>query len=479
MSGSGGDGGASGEAGGGDATASGGVAGVTTVGNGGSGSNAGSGAVAGASGAGNCGPLAVTPCPATTVTQLAAGGGTVCALFFSGKVKCWGANHDGELGYGNTQNIGDDELPSAVGYVNVSSSPGVVVKQISVGNTHACALLSDGTVSCWGKNLFGELGYGDLHNIGDDELPSSVNAISVTSTPGVTVTQISAGGTHTCALLSDGTIKCWGYNGYGQLGSANADNIGDDELPGSVPAVSVSTTPGVTVTQISAGLDHTCALLSDGSVKCWGANQFGQLGRGSSNNLRDPLLPSTAAAIPLTTKPGVVATAIQASVYVSCALLSDGTIKCWGDGAMGLVGTGKTEPVLEPSSVGPVSVTNDPGLTVTEVANGTSHICVRLSDGSCKCWGANVYGQLGYGNTNTIGDDELPSSVGAVSVSTIPSLKIVQLVAGSSFNCALLSDDSVKCWGDNGVGELGNGKKDGYAVGDDELPASVGPVKLL
>ncbi|HEV8551624.1 MAG TPA: hypothetical protein VGQ57_21395 [Polyangiaceae bacterium] len=476
-----GGGGESGDAGNGGTSDSGGAAGKNTAGNGGASAAAGSGATAGAGGAagsGPCGPLSA-PCPATTVVHLSAGGGAVCALFASGNVKCWGSNLYGHLGYGNTKNIGDDELPSAVGTVSLSKSAGVVAQQLSVGLTHTCALLSDGTVKCWGRSAFGELGYGSTDNVGDDELPSDVTPVSVTTTPGISVTQLSAGGTHTCALLSDGTIKCWGQGDYGQLGYADGDDLGDDELPSDRPAVSVSTTPGVTVTQVSAGFSHTCALLSDGTVKCWGANQDGQLGRGTPNNLHDDELPSEVDPIPLTNTPGVIATAIQAGNTTSCALLSDGSVKCWGSAEEELVGTGLTGPVLDPSSVGPIGVSTNPALSVTEIALGNLHACVRLSDGACTCWGNSAYGQLGYGNTDTIGDDELPSSAGTVEVTTGSGVTVAEIVTGSSFTCALLSDDAVKCWGDNGGGELGNGKIDGYAVGDDELPSSVGPVKLL
>jgi alpha-tubulin suppressor-like RCC1 family protein len=473
-----GDGGESGDAGG-NTGGSGGAAGANASGNGGSSAAAGSGTVAGSGGASGSGSCGSGPCTASTVTELRAGGATVCALFYSGKIKCWGHNLYGQLGYGNTKNVGDDEPPSAVGYVSLSKSSGLVVEQLSVGHTHACALLSDGTVTCWGRGGFGALGYGNADELGDDELPSDAGSFNVTTTPGVSVTQISAGGNHTCVLLSDSTIKCWGDNAYHQLGYDEDEDIGDDELPSDMPAVSVSTTPGITVTEISAGYSHTCALLSDGSVKCWGANNYGQLARGTPANVADDKLPSEVEPIVLTTTPGVTATAIRAASRSTCVLLSNGSVKCWGDAPAELVGTGEVGPVLDPSSVGPIAVTDNPDLIVTDLVNAMSHTCARLSDGSAVCWGASAYGALGYGNTDTIGDDETPVSAGAVSITTNPGVTVAQLVGGSDLTCALLSDNSVKCWGSNTSGQLGNGKIDGYAVGDDELPSSVEAVKLF
>jgi alpha-tubulin suppressor-like RCC1 family protein len=191
----------------------------------------------------------------------------------------------------NTERIGDDELPSSVGPVSVTETPGVTPVGVAAGDFHTCALLSDGSVKCWGSTLDGELGYGNKTRIGDNELPSSVGPVSVTATPGVTVTTLAAGFDHNCVLLSDGSAKCWGANVFAELGYGNLENIGDNELPSSVGPVSVTATPGVTVTAFTGGYGHTCALLSDRSVKCWGDNRFGQLGYGNTETLGDNELP--------------------------------------------------------------------------------------------------------------------------------------------------------------------------------------------
>ena len=318
-------------------------------------------------------------CVAISVAELVAGGNHTCALFSDGTVKCWGENAHGQLGYGNTQDVSD---PASVGSVSVTDTPGVAVTQLWAGYEDTCALLSDQTLKCWGRSNWGQLGYGNTDDIGDDELPSSVGPISVTTTPGVTVTQIAAHYMHTCALLSDRSVACWGLAAYGQLGYGNTNNIGDDELPSSAGSVSVTSTPGARVTQIGAGLEHSCALLANGAVQCWGNNYGeGQLGYGSMTDIGD-----------------------------------DET----------------------PSSIGPVSITTDPAVTTIGLTVGALHTCVLLSDASVRCWGYNRQGQLGNGNTQTIGDDELPSSVGAVSITTTPGVTVAMLATGGYHSCVLL-----------------------------------------
>ncbi len=473
-------GGLAGVAGGG-ASGAGGIAGAS--GGGGSGVG-GIGGLAGASGggasgAGGIGGLAGAGGTRLAVTQLVSGGSHTCALLSDGTVKCWGRADHGTLGYGNTQVIGDDELPSSVGPVSVTTTPGVTVAALAAGASHTCALLSDGTVKCWGLAKDGQLGYGNTQDIGDDELPSSVGPVSVTTTPGVTVTKLTAGYEHTCALLSDATVKCWGGNFEGELGYGNNLRIGDDELPSSVGPVSVTTTPGVSVTGLVGGVFETCAFLSDSTVKCWGANDSGQLGYGNTDNIGDNELVSSVGPIAITTTAGVTAVGLAEGGDFTCAVLSDGTAKCWGENFDGTLGYGNTTNIGDnelPSSVGSIAVTTTPGVTVKQLAAGDFHTCALLSDGTVNCWGENFDGAAGYGNTGTIGDDELPSSIAPISVTTAPGVTAVGLTSGDAFTCALLSDGTVKCWGHNDFGQLGIGNTKN--IGDDELPSSVGAVQL-
>ncbi|HVU02831.1 MAG TPA: hypothetical protein VHE30_13820 [Polyangiaceae bacterium] len=423
------------------------------------------------------------------IRQLVVGERHTCALLDNGAVRCWGGSYTGQLGYGNTNNIGDDEDPVVAGNVSVTTDTNVVVTQLAAGKDHTCAVLSNGTVKCWGKGDQGQLGYGNENTIGDDELPSSVGPVSVTTKPGVTVRKLTAGWSHTCALLSDGTVTCWGSFGtQGGVGYGNTSAVGDDELPSSVGPVSLSTSPEVEAIDIAGGAFHSCALLSDHTTKCWGRGGTGQLGYGNIDNIGDDELPSSIGPVDVSAASGVSAVDLVGGDAHTCARLSDGTAKCWGNGGLffpGIgLGYGNPDTIGDdelPSSVGPLSLSTSPGLHVLELEAGFEHTCALLSDHTVACWGSNQHGQLGYGRTDTIGDDELPSSVGPVSVTPGPSPgtgPVSALATGTTnyHTCAVVGSSEVKCWGYGEDGQLGTGNK--ADVGDDELPSSIPPIRL-
>ena len=279
-------------------------------------------------------------------TRLTAGLHHTCALLTTGKVRCWGRNNHGQLGYGNTISVGDSQPVWKAGDVDLSPSVGVSVKDVVAGGYHTCALFSSGAVRCWGQAAYGQLGNGNTTQIGDNEVPST-GEVNV----GGPVKQLTAGGYHTCALLETGKVRCWGYSNHGQLGYpafSGSSNVGDNETPASAGDVNV----GDTVLQVVASknddtaTDHTCALLSSGGVKCWGYNGNGELGLGHTTNL--------------------------------------------------------PQPNATPINLGDTSA--------YALSAGGVHTCVLLSTGKPRCWGANSNGQLGYSHTTPIGDNELPTT---------------------------------------------------------------------
>ncbi|HEY4158231.1 MAG TPA: hypothetical protein VGM29_09045, partial [Polyangiaceae bacterium] len=288
---------------------------------------------------------------------------------------------------------------------------------LALGRYHSCAVLSDGSAKCWGSNSEGQLGYGNTTTIGDNELPSSVGPISISTTPGVTVLELAAGWTHTCALLSDSSVKCWGQALYGQLGYGNINDIGDDELPSTVGPVSITTTQA-TVSALTAGAMNTCTVLSDATAVCWGSSSSGQLGRGTRNDIGDTQVPSLFGPVPIITLgSGLGVETTQPFRERTCAVQTDGSVKCWGSGGAGELGYGNTTSIGATNLAavaGVISITTNAGVVVTQLVGGDYFTCVLLSDDTVKCWGQGTDGQLGYGNTNNIGDDELPSSVGPV-----------------------------------------------------------------
>jgi alpha-tubulin suppressor-like RCC1 family protein len=193
------------------------------------------------------------------------------------------------LGYGNKNTIGDDETPATAGDVNL----GGTAVQVAAGAAHTCALLDTGEVRCWGVGNSGALGYGNQNDIGDDEVPASAGAVAV----GGRVIELSSGGTaNTCALLEGGRVRCWGSGAFGQNGYGNTQNIGDDETPASAGDVDV----GGPVVQLDSAIFKTCALLDSGRVRCWGNGGFGALGYGNGETIiGDDETPASAGDVPL------------------------------------------------------------------------------------------------------------------------------------------------------------------------------------
>ncbi len=391
---------------------------------------------------------------------VSAGGSHTCAVFPSGAVKCWGDNEFGQLGLGDQVDRGDDaaEMGDALPVVDLGN--GRAATAITAGYRHTCAVLDNGEVKCWGAGANGRLGLGDSANRG--ELPGEMGGAlpAVDLGAGRTATAISAGGSHTCALLDNGSVKCWGANSYGQLGLGDTQDRGDDaaEMGDALPAVSLGT--GRTAVAITASNGHTCARLDNGSVKCWGSGVNGRLGTGATDSRGDQPgeMGDALAALDLGT--GRTSLAISAGGQHTCALLDNGSVKCWGSGLSGRLGTGATDSRGDqPGEMGdslPAVPLGD-SRTATSVSAGYGHTCVRLDDATVKCWGLNGGGQLGQGSTAARGDgpNELGNALPPVSLGTGRSATAI--TTGDQHTCARLDDGTLKCWGDNVSGQLGLG----------------------
>ena len=695
--------------------------------------------------------------------QLDAGASFSCAIVAGGQVRCWGYGVDGELGYPGVTTVGASNTPAAVGPVDLGA--GFTATAISSGDFHTCAIRNDGSVVCWGYGADGRLGYGNTSNVGDMQTPGSAGPVDL---GGHTAKAISAGGAHTCAILDDGSVRCWGFGGKGQLGYGNIANAGDTPAttPGKMGPVDLG--PGRTAIAISAGGRHTCAILKDRSVRCWGYGSYGQLGYGNTTDVAapygagnlagvacpsgsqctavdsygrrvtfDPTAPGTptpatidgghalravtcpsasqctaidysgqqvtfdpsapdyptpttidsgtttllgvacssvsqctavdsaggqvtfnpsaaatptpvtidsgrvlggvacpsgsqctavdysggmvtfdpnaasapapitidsgnalsavacpsatqctavdyyglqvtfdptkstalapitidsghplyavacpsvsqctavddlermvtfnptgsgaptpitidsgsalsgvacasvsqctavdsaggevtfnptAAATPTATTvdtfgpvdlgPGAKATAISAGANHTCVILQSGRVLCWGYGSDGELGDGNRSPIGDdetPGSVGPVDP--GPGRTAVAISAGANHTCAVLDDGSVRCWGLGASGRLGYGNANNAGDTAatIPGKLGPVDLGA--GRTAVAITAGGRHTCARLDDGHVRCWGYGGNGRLGYCNEN--SVGYMQTPGSAGPVNLV
>ncbi|QDK41566.1 hypothetical protein DOM21_08890 [Bacteriovorax stolpii] len=382
----------------------------------------------------------ITDCPAgaslESTSQLVAGGSHTCILLANGRMRCWGLNYSGQLGVNGNQNIGNIHKPKAFPYVSRG------VSKIAAGLSHTCSITS-GAVRCWGLNVSGQLGNGTLTNT---NTPGGIINLN-----GEIISQIATGSAHTCALTASGKVRCWGDNTYGQLGYANITAL---KLPGGYLDMAGSGAGSGIVTQIVAGNFHTCALLNTMEVRCWGRGAEGQLGRGNTDNVGDDENPGAVDIVKFDTANSNKAMQVTAGANHTCALTINGNVRCWGLNDVGQLGQGYTVNIGDDEEPSLIDDVNLGGAKVINLSSGLSnHTCAILTNGKFYCWGGNSSGQLGYGNTINVGDDEIPYDVNEVSISDTA----VQVMTGTSHTCALFSTKGVRCWGLGSDGQLGYG----------------------
>lgn len=340
---------------------------------------------------------------ASSFSGISAGHETTCAVFAGGKVACWG-----------TGLMGNPAPYSSSTPVIVNGLHDVV--EVTGGEQdHRCALISDGTARCWGVDLVGELGDGRT-STDETWTPVAVSGLS-------SAVQVSAGEEETCAVLAAGAVQCWGANDWGQLGNGTTTNSSTPvAVSGLHNAVSVS-----------VGNPSACAIVSGGTVECWGSNALGQLGNGGV-----PASSSTPVAVSGLTN----AVSVSVNLNYACAVLAGGTVKCWGSGDAGL-GTESVSSSNTPVLVSGIS-------NATAVSTGIAHACALLATGHVACWGAN-----GGFYAGALGNGTAEGSVTPVPVSNLSTATAVS--AGFFQSCAVLSDGTAECWGQNSDGALGDG----------------------
>jgi len=415
----------------------------------------------------------MVPLPAgRTAVALASGSAFTCVLLDNGQVACWGAASVGRLGYGNTNNIGDNETP-AQNPVNGGMVPlplGRTAAALGGGDAHMCAVLDNGSVTCWGNGAFGQLGYGNPNDIGDNETPAQnpVDGGFVRLPVSRTAVGIAGSFRHTCALLDDGSMSCWGEGTGGKLGYGNTVTIGDDEKPDTNPVNGgvVPLAPGRRVLALAVGRDYTCVLLSDTRLVCLGQTNSLAI----NERVGDDEPASAARAIRLPMQRRVVQAAVGASA--SCVLLDNGIVNCWGSNSFAQLAGFETSPVGDNETAHITGGVQLPGeRTATQIAMGNSHACAVLDNAGVTCWGVGTNGKLGYGNVNDIGDNESPAAnpVNGGLVSLPSGRSAVSVTVGDQHTCALLDNSQITCWGDAADGQLGYGNTND--IGDNEQPS--------
>ncbi len=314
--------------------------------------------------------------------------------------------------------------------LHCSVSPCVV--SLAAGGGHVCALLDDHSVRCWGQNYAGELGIGTLDAgvVTPSRTPTPTGVAGLPNVAAVAAGGYSNGLGISCATAADGGALCWGSNDNGGLGLGPND--------GSAPAESIAPLPLdlAAVVQLALGGLFSCALTVNGSVSCWGSNSDKQLGRVLDAGSFDP----TPTSVSL---PGV-ATAVATGISHACALLVDQSVVCWGAADHGEIGQIVDGGVSMPQTVS--------GIKATQVSAGDVSTCVITIAGGVSCWGGNQSGQLGRGDASDASVDPMPEPV------ALPAgLTALQITSAVGTTCALMSDHSAWCWGDNAYGEIGSG----------------------
>ncbi|MFM8446029.1 MAG: RCC1 domain-containing protein, partial [Actinomycetota bacterium] len=354
-----------------------------------------------------------------------AGEGQTCVVLDSAAVKCFGSATSGQIGSGGTAALGDASAEMGDALIAVNLGAGRTVRAISTGTVHTCALLDDASVKCFGEGDNGRLGSGATTDIGRSAAVMGDALAAVQLGSGRTAKAIATGAAHSCALLDNDSVKCWGANDDGQLGLGDTDARGDaaGEMGDALPAVSLGLSVGVRVTAITAGDAHTCALLSSGAVKCWGAGSNGRLGSGDEESRGDAGGEMGASLPTVDLGSGRTAKAVSASAAHTCAIRDTNDVVCWGVGATGRLGTGAEDDIgNEAGEMGSalVAVSLGSGRTAVAISAGDSHSCAVLDNASAKCWGNGASGRLGTGDTATLGNqpNELGDNLASLSLGT-------------------------------------------------------------
>ncbi|OFW82559.1 MAG: hypothetical protein A2018_07530 [Alphaproteobacteria bacterium GWF2_58_20] len=338
------------------------------------------------------GTIEVTGTPGGTVSESLAGTASGFTLPM-GSLVCWGRNSSGELGIGTSTNS-----PTPVTPIGMDAG----LQNVSLGGNHACAVKTDGSLWCWGNNLFGAMGDG---NQGTNQL-TPANSSGLSSG----VSKVFSGFFNTCAL-QNGALYCWG-------GSLNT------------PTAVAGMENGVT--HVARSFSHTCAI-KDTALYCWGTNSDGQLGDGTTTNSTTPV-----AVIGM----GSSVTSVFTGNALTCALKSNGSVWCWGNNGSGRLGDGTTT-----SSAIPLEILNG---GVAQLSSGAEHSCVIKTDGSLWCWGGNNFGQLGVGDNMA---KFVPTPVPGMEAGNTRAVS----ASRNQHTCAIKTDGSLWCWGYNYAYQLGDG----------------------
>lgn len=375
-----------------------------------------------------------------TVAQIQTGYDFTCAALSDGTLRCWGLNSRGQLAQG-----ANDSAPRFV----PTTVPGIgPVSEVATGQWHACAI-SKGSVYCWGGNYNGQLGQGTRDLNENNAPPHGSVVMQVPMLSGAKHIYAGDVADSTCVIMAaDGSVWCWGNNSSGQLGDGTSANVRSSPVQVCASGTGTSCVPFTGAKQLAMGYYHTCALTTSNALYCWGANDVYELGIATDTaNHPNPV------AITGIEDAGTTITEIAAGGSSTCAVLSNGKLKCWGSSSgTAALGSGTANA---PATATPVTVCQTYSGSCTQTLQNVIRVaqsgfggCAVVSSGGVYCWGFNSSGETGNGTTS--GNPTLVATASGLSAGATD-------IAGEYQHfCALLSDGSVKCWGDDSQGEIGD-----------------------
>jgi alpha-tubulin suppressor-like RCC1 family protein len=383
---------------------------------------------------GGCGRTCALGCAGgqcVVASSVSAGFYNTCARMSDTTVRCWGFNADGALGASTPST---SATPLVVRGVTGTALTNVNV--IAVGFNYACAVHSDRTVDCWGYNLQGELGQGTLGGpLNGSSVPTPGPVVTLTGMKLLGVTTVAVGDqdsiAHTCAVVG-GFVSCWGTNALGELGNGTSDvPVGTGlPLPQDVRTSTGDALAGATA--VAVGQYHSCALVSGGMVNCWGSGALGNLSVDNPSTTAVPVLTTTGASLT-----GV--TTLAAAGGRTCVTATGGAVLCWGDAGQAL-----------PTAI--LQANGSPLTGASSIDVSLAHACAVLANGTAQCWGDNTEGELGNGTTVSSS-----TPIAVVTAPGVPLTGVVSISTGVRHTCAVVTGGIIECWGDNAVGQLGDG----------------------
>ncbi len=389
--------------------------------------------------------------------EIASGSYHNCVRYNNGGVKCWGLGSSGQLGQGATTNLGTSaaQMGGALPFVNLGT--GRTATSISAGISHTCAILDNATLKCWGSNTYGQLGTGNTTSYGSASGQMGDNLPAVNLGTGRTAVKLFAYGYETCVILDNNATKCFGRNNYGQLGQDDIVTRGTSSSQMGDNLLAINFGSGRTATKLVGGADYTCAQLDNNSVKCFGRANYGQTGYENTTTTGNAAGSMAALAF---VNLGTGRSAVDISAFYShtCAILDNATIKCWGRNQSGQLGNGNTSNLGD--GVGEMGdglpVVPLASFTPTKIWAGRQWSCAGNAAGAVRCWGLNSTGQLLVGSITTLGDNA--GEVAALAnINFGTGLTVSSMDVGYYSGCAILSNDRIKCFGSAANNDLLNG----------------------